>query len=119
MSNYYSNAMSYKNHAQYLCGFMCGLKIISLANDFGSDVFSGPPQRTSASGSIYTSDYKSAMPSLTSNMTKYKNDDLGFTDSMFASTISNFYGAMLGNQTSLGNDIESVLLDSLWDIYLD
>jgi hypothetical protein len=52
-------------------------------------------------------------------MTKYKNDDLGFTDSMFASTISNFYGAMLGNQTSLGNDIESVLLDSLWDIYLD
>ncbi|EIV2296792.1 TPA: hypothetical protein MAI82_004942 [Klebsiella pneumoniae] len=59
------------------------------------------------------------MPSTTPTISLYKSDESTFNDAKFASVVSNFYGTMLSNQITLGNEIESVIAGSLWDIYVD
>jgi len=119
MSDLYRNTMSYKNHAQFLGYLMCGIYVASASGDVKAEAFSGPNQRTSISSSQTTSGYKHLMPTTTPTIAIYKSDESGFTDTKFASSISNFYSAMSANQITLGNEIESVIADSLWDIYLD
>lgn len=119
MSNLYRNTTSYKTHAQFLGCLMCGLYIASSASDAKEDLLSGPIQRTSISGSQNLPGYKNLMPSTTPTLAMYKSDESGFNDARFASAISNFYGAMSSSQIILGSEIESVIADSLWDIYLD
>ncbi|EOC0095066.1 hypothetical protein ACI0YT_003075 [Cronobacter dublinensis] len=119
MSNLYRNTTSYKTHAQFLGYLMCGIYIASTANDVKEHHVSGPIQRTLISGSQNSSGYKHLMPPTTPTIALYKSDESGFTDNKFASAVSNFYGAMSANQITLGNEIESVIVDSLWDLYLD
>lgn len=119
MSNLYKTTTSYKSHAQFLGYLMCGIYIASAASNAKDDLVSGPIQRTSISGSQNSSGYKPLMPTATPTIALYKNDENGFTDTKFASAVSNFYGAMTASQISLGNEIEAVIVDSLWDIYLD
>ncbi|EPK2840694.1 hypothetical protein ACV8T5_01970 [Citrobacter freundii] len=119
MSNLYRNTTSYKSHAQYLGYLMCGLYIASATSDIRDDHFSGPIQRTSISSTQNWSGYKRLTPTITATQDLYRSDESSFTDARFASTVSNFYGAISSNQITLGNEIESVILDSLWDIYLD
>ncbi|WP_259678022.1 hypothetical protein, partial [Klebsiella pneumoniae] len=83
------------------------------------NLLSGPIQRTSISGSQNLSSYKQLMPSTTPTISLYKSDESTFNDAKFASVVSNFYGTMLSNQITLGNEIESVIAGSLWDIYVD
>ncbi|MEQ4450958.1 hypothetical protein ABNT06_05915 [Kosakonia sacchari] len=119
MSNLYRNTTSYKTHAQFLGYLMCGMYIATNASDIKNDLVSGPIQRTSITGSQSSLGYKPLMPTSTPTLSHYKSDESGFTDTKFASAVSNFYGVMSENQTTLGNEIESVIVDSLWDIYLD
>jgi hypothetical protein len=98
---------------------MCGLYIASSASDAKEDLLSGPIQRTTISGSQNLPGYKNLMPSTTPTLAMYKSDESGFNDARFASAVSNFYGVMHSSQIILGSEIESVIADSLWDIYLD
>ncbi|ENZ9025511.1 hypothetical protein ACKC6I_001543 [Klebsiella pneumoniae] len=119
MSNIYSNTTSYKSHAQFLSYLMCGIYIASIPSEAKDNLLSGPIQRTSISGSQNLSSYKQLMPSTTPTISLYKSDESTFNDAKFASVVSNFYGTMLSNQITLGNEIESVIAGSLWDIYVD
>lgn len=119
MSSLYRNTTSYKTHAHYLSYLMCGIYIASATNEVKDDFFSGPSQRMSISSSQYSTGYKRLMPTTTPTIPVYKSDESGFTDTKFANAVSNFYGAMSAKQVKLGSDIESIIVDSLWDIYLD
>lgn len=119
MSSLYRNTTSYKSHAEFLGYLICGIYIASTASSPKEELLTGPLQRTSISGSQNLPGYKRLMPSTTPTIALYKSDETGFNDARFASAVSNFYGAMSSSQVTLGNEIESVIADSLWDIYLD
>lgn len=53
------------------------------------------------------------------NTMSYISNHNAFSATEFAESISNFYATLTANQTSLDKNIEKIISESLWDLYLD
>ncbi|WP_270501999.1 hypothetical protein [Kluyvera ascorbata] len=113
-------ANTYRAQAQALTFLLCGAQILALSAASENDMTIGPQRSSYITGPIAFTDYKTSMLNSGAPVVQtYKANQELPIDNRFVASVTNFYERLSSNQTSLGSDINNIIYDSLWDLYLD
>ncbi|WP_146108900.1 hypothetical protein [Pantoea ananatis] len=115
-----NNVLSYKptQAISYAPLLLCGLLYTNDPSSITNEFEMSGPQKVNVikeEKAIFINDLKTHA---VNTMTYISNND-SFSATEFADGISKFYASLTANQTSLDKNIEKIISESLWDLYLD